>query len=98
MAAKCTVVSLADNELVETYVGVVLGTLSEEDRLALAERFSAFYGREWPASDEDGPGREMFFREVEPAESALGLFEVLNQDDSGTGGVVRGAGRDPSRG
>jgi hypothetical protein len=87
-AARCTVVSLVDNEAVETYVGVVLGTMSERERAELASRYSAFYGAEWPEDDE--PGREMFFREVLPAESALGLHEVLNQADSGGGGVVRG--------
>jgi len=87
---KVTVVSLVDNGLVETYVGVVLGTLSEEDRERVASSFGAQY-RPGPESDEDL--REVSFREVEPAESHLGLHELLNQDDSGMGGVVRGTAR-----
>ena len=78
---KVTVVSLCDNGSAEKYVGVVLGTVPHEARLALAARFSAFYGDGWPGDDE--PWREAFFREVDAAESAGSLPELLNESDWG---------------
>jgi hypothetical protein len=82
-----TVVTLVDNRIVETYVGVVQGSLTEEERAALAVSFDAVYGEE--PEDDDWEGREICFREVEVAGSAALLQDVLNCSDGGMGGVVR---------
>lgn len=83
-----TVVTLVDNFVVETYVGTVIGTLSEEERRAVAKAFRATYvDAELEASDEDVT-RELYFREVDLASGPEELRELLNASDQGTGGAV----------
>jgi hypothetical protein len=85
---KLTVVSLIDNESVETYVGVIQGGVPEDERKQLAERYGAFYGADYPGLPSvDTPEREMVFREVEQVHKAAELDEFLNHDDTGMGGV-----------
>lgn len=86
-----TIVTLDDGGLCEVYVGAVQGSLSEEERRALAESLSAVYG-ERPEDDEDEEPRDLYFREVEVFADAASLRELVSCDDRGIGGVRRTSG------
>jgi hypothetical protein len=74
---KVTIVTLSDHDLVETYVGAVAGSLSEQERGLVARRF---FGDSTPDED-DGAPREVCFREVDVAETSDKLLELVNIDD-----------------
>jgi hypothetical protein len=84
-----TVVTLVDNELVETYVGAVDGSVSEEDRAWLASKYEAHYGHDQDGVESD---RDMYFREVELHTRVAQVQDMLNASDQGMGGVVRAEG------
>lgn len=72
-----TVVTLHRGESAEDYVGVVRGQLSPAERQTLAERYNAAnFGDE-----EDDERDEIYFREIELAESPTGLLELWNVSD-----------------
>jgi hypothetical protein len=76
---KVTIVTLINHELVETYVGAVSGSLWEQERGLVTRRFSGD-----PAQGDnegDGPSREVYFREVDVAETSDKLLELVNVDD-----------------
>lgn len=77
-----TVATLADHEMVERWVCAFEGSLSEEERHALAARFDAVYAWDGSSEEEDDePSREMFFREVEVVIPSSKDILFLNEDD-----------------
>jgi hypothetical protein len=75
---KITVVTLYRGDTADYYVGAVAGSLTNKQRLAVAERFNAKFGCEEEDDDEE---RRVYFREVDMAESVNDLTRVQNIDD-----------------
>ena len=74
---KVTIVTLLDHERVETYVGAVSGSLTEQERGLVAQRLTGEH-----AQDDDGePSREVCFQEVDVAETSDRLLALVNIDD-----------------
>lgn len=71
-----TVATLYNDSAAVNYVAVIEGTVSEEERHAMAERFDAEYG----AKDEEEDGSYMYFREVETCAKAKDVLDMPNVD------------------
>jgi len=79
-SAAFTVVVLVDHDYRYTYVGLIQGRVSEDDRAALAKKFDSTY-KPTQEEMEDERLREMTFVETDAVPNADALEDLNNIDD-----------------
>lgn len=82
---KITIVTLYRGKMAEHYVGGVEGSLTDEQRHELADRFEAHYHSRNEGDEEDSDEEEdyMCFREVDLSKDPTSLVHLMNIDDDG---------------